>query len=98
MKKYKDIRIIKEKSSSATSDNNNYTFIDNINITKPSIISPTTMKDKVNGEQPLKITIDSKNEEEYKKKKVVSKNEFNKKFKTLKFLNPSQRNHSSVYE
>jgi hypothetical protein len=101
MKKDKDIKIIKEKSSSSavtTTDNNSYTFIDDIHTAKPNDISSTTMKGKVDDEQHLKITIDNKKEEKYKKKKVVNTNESNKKFKALKFSNPSQRNHSSVYE
>ena len=103
MKKYKDIKILKEKSSSSdvttTANNNSYTFIDDIHIAKPNhISSTTTMKGKVDDEHPLKITIDSKREDKYKKKKVVNKNESKSKFKALKFSNPSQRNHSSVYE
>jgi hypothetical protein len=102
MKKYKDIKIkiVKDKSSSssASTNNNSYTFIDDVNTAKFNDIYSTNIKDKMNGEQPLKITMYSKKDEKYKKKKVVSKNESNKKFKALKFSNPSQRNHSSVYE
>lgn len=98
MKKYKDIRIIKEKSLSASTYDNNYTFIDNINTSKTNGISSTNMKDKVNGEQSIKTSIDGKKNDKYKKKKVVNKNESKSKFKALKFSNPSQRNHSSVYE
>ena len=71
MIKYKDIRIIKEKSSSAATYDNKYTFIDNINTAKTNDTSSTNIKDKVNGEQHLKITVDTKKEEKYKKKKVV---------------------------
>jgi hypothetical protein len=78
LEKYKDIRIIREKSlSDSTYDNIKY---------------------KVNGEQTLKITIDGKKNDKYKKKKVVNKNESDKKFKALNFSKPSQRNHSSAYE
>jgi hypothetical protein len=95
MKKDKGIKIIKGKSAS----DNNYTFIDNINTAKTNDVSSTSMKEKVGGnEQPLKITIDSKEEEKYKNKKDIIKNESDKKFKALRFSNPSQRNHSSVYE
>jgi hypothetical protein len=93
--KKRDIKIIKGKTSP---NNNNYTFIDDINIVKPIDESSTTMKEKTNGEQSINITGDSKKDEKYKKKKVVSKHESNKKFKALKFSNPSQRNHSSIYE
>jgi hypothetical protein len=93
--KKRDIKIIKGKTSP---NNNNYTFIDDINIVKPIDASSTTMKEKTNGEQSINITGDSKKDEKYKKKKVVSKHESNKKFKALKFSNPSQRNHSSIYE
>ena len=100
MKKYKDIRIIKENSSSSSSNyDNNYTFIDNINTSKTNGLSSTNIKDKVNGEDTLRTTIDGKKEEKYKKKKVVNKTESKSKFnKALRFSNPSQRNHSSVYE
>ena len=100
MKKYKDIRIIKENSSSSSSNyDNNYTFIDNINTSKTNGLSSTNIKDKVNGEDTLRTTIDDKKEEKYKKKKVANKAESKSKFnKALRFSNPSQRNHSSVYE
>ncbi|MGN6628747.1 MAG: hypothetical protein ACTHKJ_02610 [Candidatus Nitrosocosmicus sp.] len=99
MNKYKDIRIIKEKSSSASTYDNNYTFVDNIYTSKTNDVSSANTKDKVNGaEQTLRITIDNKKKEKYKKKKVVDKGESKSKFKALKFSNPSQRNHSSVYE
>jgi hypothetical protein len=47
----------------------------------------------------LKITLDGKKENKHKKKKiVVNENESNKKYKGLKFSNPSHRNYSTVYE
>ena len=43
-------------------------------------------------------TILEKKEEKYKKKKVMNKSDTHNSAKGLKFVNQSQRNHSSVYE
>jgi hypothetical protein len=97
MKKYKNIKIIKEEKSFT---DKNYTFIDNINTLRSDNISLHNIKieQESGNKQPLEI-LDSNKEDKYKKKKVVNKNDSKSKFdKALKFSNPSQRNHSSVYE
>jgi hypothetical protein len=92
MKKDKGIKIIKEKIFT----NNNYTFIDDANISKYTYVSSMDINDH-NDEFTFKIA--NSKEDKYKKKKIANKNESKNKFnKALKFSNPSQRNHSSVYE
>ncbi len=45
-----------------------------------------------------KKTEEEKFDEKYKKKKAANKESMTKPSKGLKFSNPSQRNHSSIYE
>jgi hypothetical protein len=96
MKKYKDIKIIKENSSSS---NISYTFIDDTNIVRSDNIFSQDKKDDPESGNKQSLEISDSKEDKYKKKKVVSENESKSKFnKALKYSNPSQRNHSSVYE
>ena len=92
--KKKDIKIIKEKSSSDI----NYTFIDSINRIKPDNVSSLNAKNEQDADDKRPLESYNTRQEKYTKKKAISKNESVKKFKALKFSNPSQRNHSSVYE
>jgi hypothetical protein len=74
----------------------NYTFIDDEKI-KSLQFSRPLLKIESNYEENVAITKIS--EKKYKKKKMVEKGESNIKSNTgLKFINQSQRNHSSIYE
>jgi|tagenome__1003787_1003787.scaffolds.fasta_scaffold19621724_1 hypothetical protein len=68
MKKYKDIKIIKEGKSFT---DKNYTFIDDTNTIKSDNISLHNIKDEQESgnKQPLEIS-DSGKEDKYKKKKL----------------------------
>jgi hypothetical protein len=90
MKKIKKIKILDNKSSIG-----NYTFLNDENLFSQQLSTTSYLKDESVGEgQTAKKKIDEK----YKKKKVMNKEEIVKSSKALKFLNQSQRNHSSVYE
>jgi hypothetical protein len=88
MKKKSKIRIIKDKINS-----DSYTFLTESG-------PPYTLQLSMN---PDEIEIDEKPGTEnlvdiYKKKKVLTNEDMAKSSKGLKFSNPSQRNHSSIYE
>ena len=84
----KKIKILKDKS-----DNGSYTFLNEENALS---LKPY---DEFQGDKGLhKKTDEKKFEEKYKKKKAVNKEGMAKSPKGLKFSNPSQRNHSSIYE
>ncbi|MER5175797.1 MAG: hypothetical protein ABJB73_08490 [Candidatus Nitrosocosmicus sp.] len=53
------------------------------------------MKDETCGSEQNML---EKKEEKYKKKKVMNKSGIANSSRGLKFLNQSQRNHSSIYE
>ncbi len=72
----------------------NYTFINDENIISYQS-SITYLKSENNDDEQDLI---GKKEEKYKKKKVMSKDENTNSSSGLKFVNQSQRNHSSVYE
>jgi hypothetical protein len=87
----KKIKILDNKSNIG-----NYTFLNDDNLLpQQSSLSNSYIKDGSVDEGPTAI---KKIEEKYKKKKVMNKEEIAKSSKGLKFLNQSQRNHSSVYE
>ena len=84
----KKIKILKDRS-----DNGSYTFLNEENAfsSKPN--------DVFQGNNDLyKKTDKEKFEERHKKKKTSNKEGMTKPQKGLKFGNPSQRNHSSIYE
>jgi hypothetical protein len=91
MKKNKkeNVKILNNKTNS-----DNYTFINNEDIISQHS-SITYLKSDNNTEEQDMI---GKKEENYKKKKVMSKSENANSIRGLKFANPSQRNHSSIYE
>ncbi len=89
MKKEKKRKILDNKSRLG-----NYTFLNDENILSDQS-SRTQLKDKDNTEEQ---TLLEKKEEKYKKKKVMNKSNTTNSSRGLKFLNQSQRNHSSVYE
>lgn len=96
MKRNKYIRIIKEKPSGI-----NYTFIDAVNTIKSDESISLSIKNEQHNGDDKQQPLESQNnkQEKFKKKKVIHKLESKSKFdKSLKFSNPSQRNHSSVYE
>jgi hypothetical protein len=72
----------------------NYTFLNDKDILNYNS-STTYLKDETNIEEQ---NILEKKEEKYKKKKVMTKSDTTNSSRGLKFLNQSQRNHSSVYE
>jgi hypothetical protein len=91
MKKKSKIRLIKNNQN-----DNSYTFVmdENLSSTQNSDSLLNNIKSRENTEinevgSPDKI---------YKKKKVLTNKDIAKSSKGLKFSNPSQRNHSSVYE
>ncbi|MDP8906899.1 MAG: hypothetical protein M3M88_05210 [Thermoproteota archaeon] len=84
----KKIKILKDKS-----DNRSYTFLNEENAFSPK------PHDVLQGDNELyKKTDKGKFEEKHKKKKAVNRDDVAKSTKGLKFSNPSQRNHSSIYE
>lgn len=85
----KKIRIIKDKT---TSDRG--TFLDDLDSHSfPNLDSQLEAKTSDN------IMSDNPAKDKYKKKKVMSKNNNNNVSNlSLKYANPSQRNHSSIYE
>lgn len=90
MKKIKKIKILDNKSNIG-----NYTFLNDENLLPQQSPSTSYLKDGSVDEVQTAI---KKIDEKYKKKKVMNKEEIAKSSKGLKFLNQSQRNHSSVYE
>lgn len=90
MKKIKKIKILDNKSNIG-----NYTFLNDENLLPQQSSSTSYLKDGSVDEGQTAI---KKIDEKYKKKKVMNKEEIAKSSKGLKFLNQSQRNHSSVYE
>jgi len=88
MKNKTKIRIIKDKAN-----NDSYTFLNKSE--PPSVLQSK----KYLGEIEINEKTTTENLDEiYKKKKVLTNEEFSKSPKGLKFSNPSQRNHSSIYE
>ncbi len=84
----KKIKILKDKS-----DNGSYTFL---NEDKAFSLKPY---DTFRGNNVLYKKADKgKFEEKHKKKKAANKEGMAKSPKGLKFSDPSQRNHSSIYE
>jgi hypothetical protein len=84
----KKIKILKDKP-----DHGSYTFINEGNAFSPK---PYDMFERNN--DLYKKTDKERLEERHKKKKAASKEGTAKSSKGLKFSNPSQRNHSSIYE
>ncbi|MBA3285755.1 MAG: hypothetical protein H0U27_11940 [Nitrosopumilus sp.] len=85
----KKVKILDKKINSE-----NYTFLDDANIPSQQSSIPH-LRDESAGDGETTI---KKTDEKYKQKKVMNKHEIAKVSKGLKFLNQSQRNHSSVYE
>ena len=93
MKKKSRIRVIKDNQKSDDS----YTFVTN----DISLSSTQNAKTSLNSKKAEGNTgatdVDNQNKI-HKKKKVLTNEDVRKASKGLKFNNPSQRNHSSIYE
>ncbi|HYG00767.1 MAG TPA: hypothetical protein VD815_11785 [Candidatus Saccharimonadales bacterium] len=91
MKKKSNIKIIKDNQNK-----DSYTFV--MGIDQPSIHNLKVQQNNKESEENTGVTeVDNLNKI-YKKKKVLTNEDVRKASKGLKFNNPSQRNHSSVYE
>ncbi|KAA2281218.1 hypothetical protein [Candidatus Nitrosocosmicus sp. SS] len=89
MKRKSKIKILKDNDKESDS----YTFVE-------KSIEISTFESNINQEQ---IGFEEKGEsldldKIYKKKKVLTNQDMAKSSRGLKYTNPSQRNHSSVYE
>lgn len=93
MKKKSKIKILKDNQKS----DNSFTFV----IDDPGLFSTQNVKDSLNSKKTEDNTettdVDDLNKIR-KKKKVLTNEDVRKASKGLKFNNPSQRNHSSIYE
>ena len=88
MKNKTKIRVIKDKIN-----NDSYTFLNKSE--PPSVLQSNKYLDEIEiNEKTATENLD----EIYKKKKVLTNEDMAKSSKGLKFSNPSQRNHSSIYE
>jgi len=92
MKKKSKIRVLKDNQS-----DDSYTFV--MDLKQPidrNLKAQQTSKETE--ESNTAMTDDDDLNKIYKKKKVLTNEDVRKASKGLKFNNPSQRNHSSVYE
>ena len=93
MKKKLKIKILKDNQKS----DNSFTFV----IDDTGLFSTQNVKDSLNSKKTEDNTemtgVDDLNKIR-KKKKVLTNDDVRKASKGLKFNNPSQRNHSSIYE
>ncbi|WP_148685241.1 hypothetical protein [Candidatus Nitrosocosmicus hydrocola] len=93
MKKKSRIRVIKDNQKS----DDRLTFvIDDINLSSTQNVKASLNSKETKDESGV-IDVNNLNEIR-KKKKVLTNEDVRKASKGLKFNNPSQRNHSSVYE
>ncbi|WP_148687349.1 hypothetical protein [Candidatus Nitrosocosmicus hydrocola] len=92
MKKKSKIRVLKDNQN-----DNSYTFVMDL---KQSIGRnlKAQQTSKETEESYTRATDEDNLNKIYKKKKVLTNEDLRKASKGLKFNNPSQRNHSSVYE
>jgi hypothetical protein len=90
MKKKTKIRVLKDNQNK-----DGYTFVVDLDLSSTQN-SEVQLNSKVD-ENTGATDIDNLNKI-YKKKKVLTNEDMTKSSKGLKFSNPSQRNHSSVYE
>ena len=91
MRKKSKIRIIKDNL-----DNDSYTFVKDLDSS-----STQNLELQLNGMETgenIDVTEIENLDKIYKKKKVLTNEDMAKSSKGLKFSNPSQRNHSSIYE
>lgn len=91
MKKKSKIRII-----NGNLDKDSYTFVKEIDSSSTQN-SELHLNGMETGEN-IEVTEIENLDKIYKKKKVLTNEDMAKSSKGLKFSNPSQRNHSSIYE
>jgi hypothetical protein len=93
MKKKSKIRVLKDNQS-----DDSYTFVtDNMGASSQNSKAPINSKEAEDNTEVSDVNINNLNKIR-KKKKVLTNEDVRKASKGLKFINPSQRNHSSVYE
>ena len=93
MKKKSIIKVLKDNQKS---DDDSFTFITNdIGLSSQNV--KTSLNSKNAEDNTGATDVDNLNKIR-KKKKVLTKEDVRKASKGLKFNNPSQRNHSSIYE
>ncbi len=91
MKRKSKIKIIKDNQN-----NDSYTFV--MGLDQPANLNLKVHQNGKESEENIGATdVDNLNKI-YKKKKVLTNEDVRKASKGLKFNNPSQRNHSSIYE
>ena len=90
MKKKTKIRVLKDNQNK-----DGYTFVVDLDLSSTQN-SEVHLNSKV--EENTEVTDVDNLDKVYKKKKVLTNEDMAKSSKGLKFSNPSQRNHSSVYE
>jgi hypothetical protein len=91
MKKKSKIRVLKDNQK-----DDSYTFVMDLDLSSNHNLQGP-LKSKESEENTGAIDVDNLNKI-YKKKKVLTNEDVRKASKGLKFSNPSQRNHSSIYE
>jgi len=91
MKKKSKIRVIKNNQN-----DNSYTFVMDENLS--STQNPDSLLNNIKSRENTEINEVGSPDKIYKKKKVLTNKDIAKSSKGLKFINPSQRNYSSVYE
>jgi hypothetical protein len=92
MKKKSKIKVLRD-----IQNNDNYTFIMDVNLSSTHN-SEVDVQSKKEVEENSGATDIDNLDKIYKKKKVLTNEDVRKASKGLKFSNPSQRNHSSIYE
>lgn len=93
MKKKSKIKVLKDNQKS---DDDSFTFITNdIGLSSQNV--KTSLNSKNAEDNTGATDVDNLNKIR-KKKKVLTNEDVRKASKGLKFNNPSQRNHSSIYE
>jgi len=91
MKKKSKIRVLKDNQN-----DDSYTFVMDLDLSSNHNLQGP-LNSKESEENTEATDVDNLNKI-YKKKKVLTNEDVRKASKGLKFSNPSQRNHSSIYE
>jgi hypothetical protein len=91
MKKKSKIRVLKDNQN-----DDSYTFVMDLDLSSNHDLQGP-LNSKESEENTEATDVDNLNKI-YKKKKVLTNEDVRKASKGLKFSNPSQRNHSSIYE
>lgn len=91
MKKKSKIKVLKDNQNK-----DSYTFVMDLDL--PSTHNSEVHLDGKKAEENMGVTDVDNLDKIYKKKKVLTNKDMVKSSKALKFSNPSQRNHSSIYE